>query len=141
MKISLRFDTEGIDWLWATDIFRLAPLGTREPRKLKRAFENSTHACFAWNGDLLVGMARALSDDEYQAVVYDLVVLPEYQGQGVGRQIMAAIHRRLSVRTIILYAVPGKESFYQKLGYAKMLTAMARRAEDVDAFRNEGYIE
>ena len=54
---------------------------------------------------------------------------------------MEELHRRLPVKTIILYAVPGKESFYGKLGYCKMLTAMARRNEDIDDFRSAGYIE
>lgn len=141
MKITLRFVTDGIDWVRAADVFRRAPLGIRDPKKLQRAFENSDLVCFACHEDLLVGMARALSDGEYQAAVYDLVVLPEYQGRGIGRQIMTAIHQRLPVRTTILYVVPGKEPIYRKLGYSKMLTAMARRVEDIDTFRNQGYIE
>ena len=141
MKVSLCFDTEGIDWVRAADVFRRAPLGIRDPEKLQRAFENSGTVCFAFHKDRLMGMARALSDGEYHAAVYDLVVLPEYQGQGIGRKIVAALHRRLPVRTTILYAVPGKEPFYRKLGYAKMLTAMARRAENPGAFRDQGYIE
>jgi len=54
---------------------------------------------------------------------------------------MEELQRRLPVKTTILYAVPGKESFYGKLGYCKMLTAMARRNEDTDDFRSAGYIE
>jgi len=90
---------------------------------------------------MLVGMGRALSDGEYQAAIYDLVVLPAYQSKGIGRQIMEAIQRRLPVKTIILYAVPGKELFYKNLGYFKMQTAMARRNEALEEFRLEGYIE
>jgi hypothetical protein len=39
---------------------------------------------------------------------------------------MEEICFRLPVPNIILYAVPGKEAFYSKLGFRKMLTAMAK---------------
>jgi aralkylamine N-acetyltransferase len=139
--ISLKFNTGGIDWGRAAKLFRRAPLGIRDPNQLRRAFENSAVTCFAFHGHRLVAAARALSDGEYQAAVYDMVVLPEYQGRGIGRRVMTAIHRRLPVRTTILYAVPGKEVFYQKLGYRKMRTAMARRTEDIEVFREQGYID
>jgi GNAT superfamily N-acetyltransferase len=141
MTFTFSFKLKDVDWAEAAEIFRLAPLGTREPDKLRRACENSYLVCQAYHGDRLVGMGRALSDGEYQAAIYDLVVLPDYQGLGLGRQIMESIHRRLPVKTIILYAVPGKESFYKKLGYNKLLTSMARRDEDLEVFRSSGYID
>lgn len=88
MTFTFSFELKNVDWIEAAEIFRRAPLGTREPEKLRRACENSYLVCFAYAGDRLVGMGRALSDGEYQAAIYDLVVLPEYQGLGIGRQIM-----------------------------------------------------
>jgi len=141
MNISFKYDLKGVNWVEVTELFRRAPLGNREPEKLRRACENSYLVCSAFDKKKLVGMGRAISDGEYQAAIYDLVVLPEYQGKGVGRQIIEAIQERLPVKTIILYAVPGKELFYKKLGYFKMRTAMARRYEALKEFRSEGYIE
>jgi len=91
MPISLSFKINGIDWSEVTEIFRQAPLGNREPEKLRRACENSYLVCFAFDKKKLVGMGRAISAGEYQAAIYDLVVLPEYQSNGIGRQIMEAI--------------------------------------------------
>ena len=88
MTVSMSFSTEGVDWEEAAELVRRAPLGTRDPEKLRRAFENSYLACFAWEGKALVGMGRATSDGEYQAAIYDVVVLPERQGKGTGRRIM-----------------------------------------------------
>ncbi|MDY6791694.1 MAG: GNAT family N-acetyltransferase [Thermodesulfobacteriota bacterium] len=141
MKISFKYEPSKVNWSEAAELFSKAPLGVRDPDKLRRSCEKSFLVCFAYVEDKLVGMGRAISDGEYQAAIYDLVILPEYQGRGIGRQIMEELHRRLPVKTIILYAVPGKEPFYGKLGYAKMRTAMARRNEDMDDFRSAGYIE
>ncbi|MBT8357638.1 MAG: GNAT family N-acetyltransferase [Desulfobacterales bacterium] len=141
MNIIFQFDLNGVNWSEAADLFRRAPLGVRDPDKLRRSCEQSFLVCFAYLKNKLVGMGRAISDGEYQAAIYDLVILPEYQNKGIGQQVMEELHRRLPVKTILLYAVPGKESFYRKLGYCKMLTAMAKRNEELDDFRLAGYIE
>ncbi len=141
MKLTFKFETGNVNWIDVAELFRLAPLGVRDPEKLRRACENSFLVCFAYVDDKLIGMGRAISDGEYQAAVYDLVILPEYQSKGVGKQVMGEIYKRLPVKTIILYSVPGKELFYEKLGYCKMLTAMVRRNEGHDEFRSSGYIK
>ena len=43
-------------------------------------------------------------------------------------------------RKIILYAVPGKEPFYQRLGFKRMTTAMAIFEDEVGALK-DGYIK
>jgi GNAT superfamily N-acetyltransferase len=140
VTVRLRFNTDGVDWAEVVEVFRRAPLGEREPEKLRRGCENSFVVCFAYDDDTLIGMARAISDGEYYAGLYDVVVLPEYQGKGVGTAIMEAIHERLPVKATILFAAPGKEPFYKKCGYHKLLTGMMR-AGNVDYLRTEGYIE
>jgi ribosomal protein S18 acetylase RimI-like enzyme len=53
-------------------------------------------------------------------------VLPEYQGYGIGKGIVSRLVELSSGhRKIILYAAPGKDTFYRKLGFRRMLTAMA----------------
>lgn len=140
MGIELRFDTEGVDWNKAVEIFERAPLGTREPDTCARAFANSDLVCFAWDGDVLVGMGRALSDGERQSVIYDLCILPEHQGNSLGQRMMKAMLKRLDTPTIVLWAVPGKEGFYEKFGFRPMLTAMAL-FEDPEGSAQKGYIE
>lgn len=55
-----------------------------------------------------------------------MVVLPEYQGRGIGKEIIKRICEQLAVENIILYAVPGREGFYEKCGFKKKRTAMAK---------------
>jgi GNAT superfamily N-acetyltransferase len=137
--VTLAFDTEGIDWEEAASIFERAPLGTREPDILRRTFENSDLTCFAWDGETLVGIARALSDHTVHSVIYDLCMLPEYQGKGLGTRMMEAMLERLGTPGVVLWSVPGKEPFYTRLGFRPMLTAMAR-FEDPERSAAGGYI-
>ncbi len=52
---------------------------------------NSTLVIFAWDGESLVGAVRVLSDTLFRSVIYDLLVLPEYQGQEIGKNLSAAV--------------------------------------------------
>ncbi|MGH8284356.1 MAG: GNAT family N-acetyltransferase, partial [Steroidobacteraceae bacterium] len=56
----------------------------------------------------------------------DIAVHPDFQGHGLGKAIIGKL-KDLSAghRKIILYANPGKEGFYKKLGFMRMRTAMA----------------
>lgn len=137
--VSLSSDLIGLDWSEAARVFELAPLGTREPEKLRRGFENSQRVCIAKDDQRLIGLARAITDFEYQAAVYDLVLLPDYQGQGLGRKMMDYLLDDLTVQSVILFAAPGKEPFYDKLGFIKMNTAMGR-FDDPERVRKFGLI-
>jgi ribosomal protein S18 acetylase RimI-like enzyme len=89
---------------------------------------------------MIASSARAISDGEYYAGIYDVVVLPEYQSQGVGKQLMTALLEKLPVGNIILLAVQGKEGFYEKLGFARLKTGLGRFA-NMEGMRIMGYIE
>jgi hypothetical protein len=80
VSLELKFGTANLDWSKVCRLIELAPLGKREPDKLRRAVENSYVVCTAYDRGSLIGFGRALSDGEYQSAIYDLVVLPEYQG-------------------------------------------------------------
>ncbi len=140
----IRYSTERpeIDWERAATVFERAPLGRarRDPARLKRAFDASFAVAYAFEDDELIGMARAICDGEYQAAVCDVVLLPEYQGKGVGREMMRVLLGRLPVDNVILWAVPGREGFYRKLGFRRMLTAMAVLRPDISV-PGAGYLE
>ena len=136
-NISIKFGAEGLPWEEICRIFLLAPLGSRDPIKLKNASKNSHLVCTAWDESKVIGFARAISDQEYQAAIYDLVILPEYQKNGIGRKMMEAIENSLPpVWSIALFAVPDKTDFYKKLGYDKLKTGMAIFANKVSARKN-----
>ena len=134
--------SQNIDWNEAVIVFKRAPLGKRKrtPEKLKRAFVSSYAVVFVFDDDKLIGMGRALCDGEYQAAIYDMVVLPKYQGRGIGKEIIKRLCEQLPVENIILYAVPGREGFYEKCGFKMMRTAMAKLNQFMSD-PNSGYLE
>ena len=88
----------------------------------------------------MIGFGRAISDGAYQAAIYDCAVLPEFQGKGVGMTIMKNILPRISHCNVILYATPGKEGFYQTLGFRRMKTGMALFKKS-ESMRDRGFTE
>ena len=141
MNISLKYGTEGIDWEALCEVFRLAPLGTREPEKLEQAARNSHTVCSAHTEDKIVGFGRALSDGFYQSAVYDVVIHPDFQGRGLGRAIMTALLEKLPQNApVLIYVAPGKEDFYRKLGFSDLKTGMGL-FPDPERSRALGYLK
>jgi aralkylamine N-acetyltransferase len=140
MSIEFTEDAEAIDWERLAVVFQRAPLGSRDPVKLREVFQNSPIRCFVWDGGELMGAGRAITDGVRYSVIFDVVLLPEYQGRGIGKRIMKFLADRSKASSVLLYAVPGKEGFYSKLGYRKMKTAMAKFPNPETQHEN-GYIE
>ncbi len=117
---------EGLDWLELEALYRAAPLGNKQAAGLQTVFTNSRYRCFAREDGRLVGAGRALADGADCSYLCDIAVLPGHQGTGVGKEIVARlVALSAGHKKIILYAVPGKEPFYRRFGFRRMLTAMA----------------
>lgn len=126
MKISWIYDSGGVDWSELSELYRIAPLGEKSPADLETVFSNSKFKCFIYVDNALVGVGRALADGVDCSYICDVAIRPEHQGLGLGKKIIQKL-ATLSAghNKIILYANPGKEGFYSKLGFKKMNTAMA----------------
>jgi ribosomal protein S18 acetylase RimI-like enzyme len=120
------FEQSSIDWVALSNLYRIAPLGDKDPDDLRLAFSNSMYKCFVFDHGVLIGAGRALADGVDCSYLCDIAVHPDFQGRGLGKAITEKL-KELSVghRKIILYANPGKEGFYKKLGFMRMRTAMA----------------
>lgn len=140
MLYRIQENSDHIDWQAVCRVLREAGLATHSVELTRKAFENSYRTVFVFDNDLLIGVGRAISDGAYQAAIYDIAVLPLYQGKQVGRLIVDEIHKALQEINIILYASPGKESFYKKIGYNKMLTGMAK-FKNQSMMRDKGFID
>lgn len=139
MNFRIDFNSDNINWEEVCEVLHKAGLSTRSADETQKAFEGSYLKVFVFHEERLVGTGRAISDGVYQAAIYDIAVLPEYQGKGIGRRIIENLHKKLEGFNIILYANPTAENFYKKLGYSKMLTGMARFKNEA-VMREKGFI-
>ena len=140
MNLELKFDCANVDWAFVSETLRRVGMASRPPELLQKAFAASAVVVFAYADGQPVGFGRAISDGAYQAAVYEMAVVPEFQRQGLGARIMQAILDRLPGYNVILYASPGKEDFYRKLSFRRMKTGMAR-FQRPDAMAQKGFTE
>lgn len=126
MNLQWQYDQEGIDWDELANLYKIAPLGDKNPTELKVVFSNSRYKCFVLNDNAIVAAGRALADGADCSYLCDVAVHPDYQGAGLGKAIIQKLVEFSSDhKKIILYANLGKEAFYKKLGFSPMNTAMA----------------
>jgi predicted N-acetyltransferase YhbS len=98
--------------------------GIRRPvedlNRLKKMIENANLLITAWDGDKLVGAARALTDYSYCCYLSDLAVLKEYQNNGIGHDLINEIEKNIGDEcTLILLSAPDVMDYYPKLGFEK----------------------
>ncbi len=125
MNLRLQLNTTDINWDLVVDILQKVGMAYHTPEIHKRAFNNSHLVVFVFDEENLVGFGRVLSDGEYQAAIYDVAVLPNCQGKGIGKTIIQTIVENIPNCNFILYASPGKEKFYEKENFKRMKTGMA----------------
>ncbi|MCM1183225.1 MAG: GNAT family N-acetyltransferase [Roseburia sp.] len=102
---------ESVGWmLWAEE-------------QMQRALRGSLYTVTAMDGSRTVGMGRLIGDGMYYMIA-DIVVQPEYQGQGIGSRITDMLTAYVDAATpaggrssIQLAAERGKEAFYEKKGF------------------------
>lgn len=104
-------------------LFEVAAFWARDRRRtdLAVAIANSSPVVSAWQGDRLVGFARATSDGIYRATIWDVVVHPDCQSQGIGRKLVETVlsHPRVSGVERVYLMTTFKEKFYERVGFQR----------------------
>ncbi|NEP15341.1 MAG: GNAT family N-acetyltransferase [Leptolyngbya sp. SIO4C1] len=98
---------------------------SRRPiRKVKKAIQHSFLVVTMWeqrgSRRRLVGFSRATSDHAFNATIWDVVVHPDFQGQGLGKALMKQLIKKLrseDISNVTLFADPHVVEFYQRLGF------------------------
>ena len=91
----------------------------RSQPQLRRMLRGSEAAVSAWDGQTLVGFARATSDTLFRAVVWDVVVAEGYQGVGLGRRLVEELLRTpaLARAERVYLMTTNSQGFYERLGF------------------------
>jgi ribosomal protein S18 acetylase RimI-like enzyme len=104
------------------DLLVRSTLGERRPIDndacLRGMIVNADIMATAWNGDVLVGVSRSLTDWHYACYLADLAVDVAYQRHGIGKQLIDLTQRQLGpLCKIILLAAPAANDYYPRIGF------------------------
>lgn len=100
-----------------------ARAGLRRPNddlpRIQAMLDHADLTFSAWDGDKLVGVCRSLTDWRYICYLSDLAVEPDYQGRGIGQELIRLTRERLGPEVmVLLLAAPGAASYYPHIGFA-----------------------
>jgi GNAT superfamily N-acetyltransferase len=90
--------------------------------ELIKVLKNSQYIVMAYDGDRLVGCGRVVTDGVLHAMIYEMIVHPSYQGQGIGSAILeklVAKCKAAGIREVQLFSAKGKASFYRRYGFVE----------------------
>ena len=89
------------------------------PEKLVIAMKNSGAVFTAWDNDRLIGLINILDDGAMTAYIHYLLINPEYQGKGIGKELVRLTSDKYKeYLRIVLIAYNTEIEFYQKSGFA-----------------------
>jgi predicted N-acetyltransferase YhbS len=106
----------------AIDLYKRSTLGERRPIHNVQTFDamiqNANLTITAWDGEILVGISRSLTDFAYVAYLADLAVDQQYQRSGIGKQLIEETKVRLGPECmIVLLAAPKANEYYEHIGF------------------------
>ncbi len=113
-KLSIEEYTEILKSVgWKLPSKRLLKISLRKGINVKYVIDGKT-----------VAMARYVTDGGYAGLLMDVIVMPEYQGNGYGKLIVESLLNFIKEKLrdkeelmIQLLSAPGKQKFYSKFGF------------------------
>jgi GNAT superfamily N-acetyltransferase len=90
-----------------------------------KGIENSLFTITAIVDGKIIGLTRVIGDGGYTIIIADVMVLPEFQGKGIGKKLMEEAMNFIRNKylkqgqevLVNLMATKGKESFYKQFGF------------------------
>lgn len=104
------------------DLYRASSLGEQRPIDDRERFaamlKNANLVITAWDGNLLVGISRCMTDFSFFTYLADLVVRESHQRKGIGKELMRLTQKYSGPKTsILLLAAPAAEKYYPHVGF------------------------
>ena len=95
----------------------------KSEKNIVQAFQNSYYIT-AYEENKLIGFARAISDNCYYTNIFDVIVRPEYQNQGIGKEMVLMLREKFKGTYFFLTYTEGRKEFYEKCGFQENDRAM-----------------
>lgn len=123
-----------LDLETVVELYRASTLGERRPvddrARMAAMLAHANLVVSAWEGELLVGLARSLSDFSYCTYLSDLAVRLSHQRRGIGRELIRRTQQAGGRAQIILLAAPKAADYYPRVGFTHHPQAWTLKPED-----------
>jgi ribosomal protein S18 acetylase RimI-like enzyme len=93
---------------------------TKDVSRLKDMITNSQIVVTAWDGELMIGFARCVTDHVFNGQINNVVVDSRYRGKGIGKELIIRIIDSNSQVTYVLRGDPENVGFYKNLGFKEV---------------------
>ena len=106
------------------ELYQSCSLGVRRPsddrQRMAAMVANANLIITAWDGDLMVGISRSLTDFVYATYLSDLAVRESHQKLGIGRELIRRTQEAGGPNTtVILLAAPAAVDYYPRVGFKR----------------------
>jgi ribosomal protein S18 acetylase RimI-like enzyme len=106
------------------ELYKASTLGARRPIDDRERFAamltNANLVITAWDGDVLVGISRSITDFSFFTYLADLAVRASHQRRGIGKELMRLTQKHSGPKTsILLLAAPAAETYYPHVGFER----------------------
>jgi GNAT superfamily N-acetyltransferase len=103
------------------ELYRASTLGERRPvddrNRMALMLRHANLVVSAWDRELLVGIARSVSDFSYATYLSDLAVRVSHQKQGIGRELIRKTREQGGQAAVILLSAPKAVAYYPRIGF------------------------
>ncbi len=109
------------------ELRQLVGWGTISQRQFNTSIPNSRFITVGKCDGKTISMARAVGDGGYHLLIVDVIVHPDFQGQGIGKEMLSQLMNFVKngyvekgeTTMVSLLSAKGKEAFYEKMGFMK----------------------
>lgn len=117
------------------ELYVSSTLGARrpvdDPDILGNMLRHANLVVTAWEGPLLVGVARTLTDFSYVGYLADLAVRTSHQRRGIGTELIRRTRACMGPRSsLVLLSAPAAADYYPRIGFSRHASAWVVAADD-----------
>jgi predicted N-acetyltransferase YhbS len=107
------------------------PRPTHDKERIQKIYDNSNLIVTAWDGEILAGVARSITDWAWACYLSDLAVRQEYKMMGIGKKLIELTKDKVGEQSmVLLLSVPTAMEYYPKVGFVKQESSfIIHRAE------------
>lgn len=96
------------------------PRPTQDKDRIRKMLENANLIVTAWDKELLVGVARSITDWVWSCYLADLAIRHEYKKAGIGKKLIEMTKEKVGEQSmVLLLSVPTAMEYYPKVGFTK----------------------